>query len=151
MTLENKIAKVTKNDTTFKVTVVNEEHDASQIMADDHEELKAKAARAGDAVTDFASSALDRAETAVKTKARSLYKSRALEPSYAAARKDSADIAHLGPALVTELATVFESTDTMACTHSYPEQVQILTGYKKLLEEQINVIDSRIGFVKRVR
>jgi hypothetical protein len=39
----------------------------------------------------------------------------------------------------------------MVCDHSYPEQVKILTGYKKLLEEQINVIDSRINFVKRLR
>jgi hypothetical protein len=32
----------------------------------------------------------------------------------------------------------------------YSEQVRLLTGYKKLLKEQINVIDSRINMAKRL-
>lgn len=153
MSLENKISRVTRNesiDATSKGVVVSEDQDASQIVTDE-EGLKVKAARTGDAVIDFVDSALDKVENVLRTKAKSLYKSRAFEPGYAGARKDSLDIANLGPERVTELATVFESTDTMVCTHPYPEQVQILTGYKKLLEEQINVIDSRINFAKRIR
>lgn len=132
MSLENKIAKVT-NDNYADAT------------------LKGKAVQAGDAVADFVNSAFDRTEDVVKTKATEFYKSRAFEPEYAAARKDSSDIANLGSERVTSLVTAFENTDTMVCNHSYPKQVQILTGYKKLLEGQINVIDSRIDFVKRVR
>jgi hypothetical protein len=33
----------------------------------------------------------------------------------------------------------------------YERQEKQLTGYKKLLEEQINVIDSRLKMVKRLR
>jgi hypothetical protein len=33
----------------------------------------------------------------------------------------------------------------------YDEQVKLLTGYKKLLEEQINVINSRIDWSKRLK
>lgn len=119
-------------------------------MHNDKEGLKIKAARVGDSVGDLVDSALDRSINAVKSKAKELYKSGALEPGCAAARKDSADIARLGPQ-VTSLAIEFEDSITMVCDHSYPEQVQILTGYKKLLEEQINVIDSRIHLVKRVK
>jgi Na+-transporting methylmalonyl-CoA/oxaloacetate decarboxylase beta subunit len=63
----------------------------------------------------------------------------------------AADIARLGRPLVAALATGFEDTITMVRQHPYDEQEKILTGYKKLMEEQINVINSRIGFVKRVR
>jgi hypothetical protein len=34
---------------------------------------------------------------------------------------------------------------------SYSEQVRLLTGYKKLLKEQISVIDSRINMAKRLK
>jgi hypothetical protein len=33
----------------------------------------------------------------------------------------------------------------------YEEQVNLLIGYKKLIEEQIKVIDSRIGMAKRLK
>jgi hypothetical protein len=33
----------------------------------------------------------------------------------------------------------------------YDEEVKLLTGYKKLLEEQINVINSRIDWSKRLK
>lgn len=58
-------------------------------------------------------------------------------------------IAQLGP-MVTDLATVFEDTITIVRKQPYEEQVKILAGYKKPLEKQINVINSRIQFVKRV-
>jgi hypothetical protein len=33
----------------------------------------------------------------------------------------------------------------------YSEQVNLLKGYKKLLKEQINVVDSRINMAKRIK
>jgi hypothetical protein len=33
----------------------------------------------------------------------------------------------------------------------YGEQQRLLVGYKKLLEEQINVIDARLKMAKRLR
>lgn len=150
---ENKVVKVTRDDstTTYKESAVQVGEDSStHIMTNENKDLKVKALRAGDAVTDLVDSTLDKAINTVKAKANELLKSGALEPGYAAARKDSADIGRLGP-LVTGLATTFEDTITVIRDHPYEEQVQILAGYRKLLEEQINVIDSRIHFVKRVR
>lgn len=153
MSNEKKIVKVTEDDstTTYKESVVEMREDGStHIMTNEDEDLKVKALRAGDAVTDLVDSALDKTIDTVKTKADDLLKSGALKPGYAAERKDSAEIGRLGP-LVTGLAATFEDTITMIRGHPYEEQVPILTGYKKLLEEQINVIDSRMHFVKRVR
>ncbi len=149
VTEEKKVVRVTKDGSTatYKETEVR---GSTHIMTNDNEELKVKALRAGDAVTDLVDSALDKAAGLVKTKADELIKSGALEPGYAAAKKDSADISRLGP-LVTELATIFEDTMTVIQDHAYEEQVRLLTGYKKLIEEQISVVDSRIHFVKRVR
>ncbi len=152
VTTENKIVKVTEDDLapiTYKETSVVVRDEGSQIMMNDEEGLKIKAARAGDALNDLASSAVDKAINAVKSKAKDFYHSGVFEPGYAAERKDSADISRLGP-LVTSLATEFESMETIVSEQSYPEQVRLLTGYKKLLEEQINVIDARAHFVKRL-
>jgi len=151
--VENKIVKIIKDDSTpatpNETSADVREGGPAHIMTNQDEGLKIKAVHAGNAISDFVESTFDKTIKVVKSKANELYKSGALEPGYAAARKDSADIARLGP-LVTGLATEFEQTITMVCEHSYSEQVHILMGYKKLLEEQINVIDSRSHFVKRV-
>lgn len=153
MVAENGTVKVTKDDSfpaIYKETAVEIREDGStHVMTNRDEGLRIKAARAGDAANDLAGSAVDKAINAVKSKAKEFYNSGVFEPGYAAARKDSADIARLGP-LVTRLATEFEGMETIVCEHSHPEQVQLLTGYKKLLEEQINVINSRTQFVKRL-
>lgn len=150
---DEKVVKITKDGstTTYRETAVETSKDGStHIMANDNEDLKTKALRAENAVADLVDSALDKATKTIKTKANELRKSGALEPGYAAARKDSVDIGRLG-SMVTDLAATFEDTITTIRNHPYDEQAQLLTGYKKLLEEQINVIDSRIHFIKRVR
>lgn len=149
MSEEKKVVRVTKDGSmaTYKETEVK---GSTHIMTDDDEDLKIKALRAGDAVTDLVDSALDKAVDAVKTKANELVESGTLDPGYAAAKKDSADIGRLG-SLVTDLAATFEDTMTVIRDHPYDEQVKLLTGYRKLIGEQISVIDSRIHFVKRVR
>jgi hypothetical protein len=149
---QDKIVKVTKNDSTivYKETAVDVKQDTStHVMINQDEDLKSKAERASDAVMDLIDSSIDKAANAVRSKANELRKSGALEPGHFAARQDSADIGRLGP-LVTGLATVFEDTMTMVRQHPYDEQEKILSGYKTLMEEQINVINSRIQFVKRI-
>jgi hypothetical protein len=145
---EKKVVKVVRDGSTatYKETEVK---GSTHIMTNDDEDLKIKALRAGDAVTDLVDSTLDKAADAIKTKANELIKSGALEPGYVAAKKDSEDIGRLG-SLVTDLAATFEDTMTVIREHPYEEQVKLLTGYKKLIEEQISVIDSQIHFVKRV-
>ena len=116
----------------------------------ENEDLKVKAERAGESVTDLVESSIHKGTHFLKAKLKSLHTSGVLDPGYVQAKRDSADIARLGP-LVTGLATAFEDTITAVRKQPYEEQVKMLTGYRKLMEEQINVINSRIGFVKRVR
>ena len=65
--------------------------------------------------------------------------------------KDAHDIQALGTARLEKLTADFENT--MAEIENEPEyrmQEKQLTAYKKLLEEQIEVIDSRLKMVKRI-
>jgi hypothetical protein len=71
-------------------------------------------------------------------------------PSARIAAKDSADIAMLGPS-IEGLARTFEDVMTGIRQESYDEQENLLTGYGKLLQEQISVIDSKIHYVKRLK
>lgn len=66
------------------------------------------------------------------------------------AKRDSQSIQTLG-ANVEKAITVFEDTITHIRKESYDEQANILTGYKKLIEEQINVINARLSMVKKFK
>lgn len=66
------------------------------------------------------------------------------------AKRDSQSISTLG-ANVEKAITVFEDTITNIRKESYDEQARILTGYKKLIEEQINVINARLSMVKKFK
>ena len=66
--------------------------------------------------------------------------------------KSAHDIQALGSTHIEKLATLFE--DTMSKIDQepdYKEQERQLKGYKKLLEEQINVIGSRLEMAKRLK
>lgn len=65
------------------------------------------------------------------------------------ATKDSQDISALGP-MVEELIRHFEDTITEIRKQSYADQTSLLVGYKELLEEQIQVIDAKMHYVKRL-
>lgn len=66
------------------------------------------------------------------------------------AKRDSQSISTLG-ANVEKAITVFEDTITNIRKESYDEQAKILIGYKKLIEEQINVINARLSMVKKFK
>jgi hypothetical protein len=66
------------------------------------------------------------------------------------AKRDSQSIQTLG-ANVEKAITVFEDTITNIRKESYDKQANILTGYKKLIEEQINVINARLSMVKKFK
>lgn len=66
--------------------------------------------------------------------------------------KDAHDIQALDSTHVEKVTTVFE--ETMDEINKEPDragQKKQLIGYKKLLEEQINVIDSCLKMVRRLR
>ena len=115
---------------------------------DGSESLSMKAHQAEESVLDAVDAVGVKVGSFAKKKFGELDKS--LNPSHMSAVQDSRKIEALGP-MVEELARVFEDTTTMIRKVPYEEQVDLLRGYKKLLEEQIKVIDSRINMSKRLK
>ncbi len=115
---------------------------------DGSESLSMKAHQAEESVLDAVDAVGVKVGSFAKKKFGELDKS--LNPSHMSAVQDSRKIEALGP-IVEELARVFEDTTTMIRKVPYEEQVDLLRGYKKLLEEQIKVIDSRINMSKRLK
>ena len=66
------------------------------------------------------------------------------------ARKDAQDIQRLGTN-VEGIVKVFEDIITDIRKQKYNDQEKLLTGYKKLLSEQVNVINSRLGMAKQLK
>jgi hypothetical protein len=115
---------------------------------DDKESLSMKAHQAEESVLDVVDAVGLKVGSFAKKKFGEIEKS--LNPSYMSAVQDSRKIEALGPT-VEELVRVFEDTTTMIRNVPYAEQVDLLIGYKKLIEEQIKVIDSRINMSKRLK
>jgi hypothetical protein len=116
---------------------------------DDEESLSTKAHQAEESVLDVVDAVGAKVGSYAKEKFGDLEKS--LNPNHMSAVEDSRKIEALGPIMVEDLARVFEDTTTIIRKVPYEEQVDLLIGYKKLLEEQIKVIDSRMDMSKRLK
>ncbi|HEY9399248.1 MAG TPA: hypothetical protein VIP29_05060 [Nitrososphaeraceae archaeon] len=66
------------------------------------------------------------------------------------AKRDARDIQALG-SYVENVVKGFEDTMTEIKKRNYADEEKLLKGYKKLLEEQINLIKARIQLVKRLK
>jgi hypothetical protein len=141
-TPEDAIEPVVVEDTT---TITVDKFDA---IGKEEEDLTIKVRNAGDAFYDLVSSAIEKAKNISVKKAKELV-SKDLSPAAITAKKDAQDIATVGES-TESLARTFESLMTEIRKQPYSEQVNLLTGYKKLLNEQINVIDSRIRMTERL-
>ncbi len=65
--------------------------------------------------------------------------------------KDAAEIQMLG-SYIESIITIFEDTmDKITLHPSYDEQHRMLVGFKKILEEEVNVIDARLNMAKRLK
>ena len=120
------------------------------VMTREEEELTVKARRAGYAFQDLLSAVVNKAKAVAKEKTEQLVKTTELGPGAISATKDARDIAGLGPTVV-DLARNFEDIMTDIRKQPYDDQTKLLTGYKKLLQEHINIINSRIRFVERLK
>lgn len=140
-TSENAIEPVVIEDT---ITL-----DKFDVTSKEEEDLTIKVRHAGDAFYDLVSSAIEKAKNISVEKAKELVSSD-LSPAAIASKKDAQDIAALGDS-VESLARTFENLMTEIRKQHYSEQMNLLTGYKKLLNEQINVIDSRIRMTERLK
>lgn len=65
------------------------------------------------------------------------------------AKRDARDIQALGN--VENVVKGFEETMADIKKRNYADEEKLLKGYKKLLEEQINLINARIELVKRLK
>jgi hypothetical protein len=78
-------------------------------------------------------------------------KDKSMQTSGIGPAKDAHNIPALGTTMVEKLTADFENTMAGIENESdYRMQEKRLTAYKKLLEEQMDVIDSRLKMVKRV-
>lgn len=116
--------------------------------ASTHEEesVSNKAREAGRSLKELVYSLGRKTKEVTKEKASEL-KAQSLDIS---ATADARDIRHLG-SNVEKLITVFEDTMTEIRKEPYDEQEKLLLGYKKLLEEQIRVIDARMEMARRLK
>jgi hypothetical protein len=119
------------------------------LMRYEETDLTTRVRNAGDALYDSVHLSMDKAMRKSTEKAREVAK-RDINPAAIAAKKDAQDIAALGDS-VEGLARTFESLITEIRKRPHSQQVNLLTGYKKLLKEQINVVDSRINMAKRLK
>lgn len=119
------------------------------LMRYEETDLTTRVRNAGDALYDSVRHSMDKAMRKFTEKAKEVA-TRDINSAAIAAKKDAQDIAALGDS-VEGLARTFESLMTEIRKRPYSQQVNLLTGYKKLLKEQINVVDSRINMAKRLK
>jgi hypothetical protein len=113
--------------------------------------VPAKAKEVGQSLKEKVKSVGKKTVTKTEEKTKQL-KDKSTQTAGIGPRKDAHDIQALGSTRLEKVATLFE--DTMTEINKEPDregQKKQLTGYKKLLEEQINVIDSCLKMVKRLR
>lgn len=145
---DNAIQHVVEGENTTTNITTTTTANNFHLMTKEEEDLTIKVRNAGDALYYLVLSAIEKAKTISSQKVKELV-TRDLSPAAIAAKKDAHDISTLGES-VEGLARTFESLMTEMRKQPYSEQVHLLTGYRKLLKEQINVIDSRISMVKRL-
>ena len=112
-------------------------------------DLTTRVRNAGDALYDSVHLSMDKAMRKSTEKAKEVA-TRDINLATIAAKKDAQDIDALGDS-VEGLARTFESLITEIRKRPYSQQVNLLTGHKKLLKEQIKVVDSRINMAKRLK
>jgi hypothetical protein len=139
------------NEETIVISPSNTEykiHDQKSSIEEEGEDesISAKAKEAGQSFKDFLVT-LGKKATVITEEKTIETRNESLDIG---AKRDSQAIQTLG-ANVEKAITVFEDTITDLRKESYDEQAQILTGYKKLIQEQINVINARLSMVKRIK
>jgi hypothetical protein len=135
------------NNNTTAVSTGTAINNNFSLNRDEESGITRRVRNAGDVLYDSVLLSIDKARRKSVEKTKEVA-TRDISPAAIAARKDAQDIATLGDS-VEGIARTFENLITEIRKKSYSEQVHLLTGYKKLLKEQINVIDSRVNMAKR--
>lgn len=130
-------------------TFVSNDGEKLTATKEKEDDLGQKTKRAENAFQDLFTTAIDKGKSIASENAKKLAAINFYTITSNAA-KDSADIAALGP-MVEDLARAFEDVMTGIELELYNKQAYLLTGYEKLLQEQISVIDSKMHYVKRLK
>ena len=111
------------------------------------ESITDRVKEAGLSFKEMIASLAEKAKTVTEEKTQEL-KDKSAE-NISPTRRDAHDIQALGTT-VQNVITVFEETMTHIEKQDHDQQEKLLSGYKRLLEEQINVIRSRLNLIKRL-
>jgi hypothetical protein len=136
---EDNVMKVTPSKTEYKTTKM-------QSSTKEEESVSTKTKETGQSFKELVKSFGKKAKTMTEEKTKQLKDKSAQSMD----TSDARDIPAMG-ANVEKVITVFEDTMTAIHKEDYEEQEKLLTGYKKLLEEQINVINARLNMIKRLK
>jgi hypothetical protein len=141
MAEEKTVAVVTPSETYY------DSNAEIQSLKAEEESVSAKAKETGQSLKELVAAMSRKARAAIEEKTKDLDK---VNPSDISAAQDAKAIGALGEH-VELLIRTFEDVMTGIRKEPYDEQARLLNGYKKLLEEQINVINSRIDWSKRLK
>jgi hypothetical protein len=108
-----------------------------------------KVREAGQSLTEMIKALGGKAVTKTEEKTKQL-KDKSIEAINFDAQKNTRDIQALG-IHAEDLVLVYEKIMFEIEREDYKSQEKLLTGYKKLLEEQINVINSKLTLAKRLK
>ena len=149
--IEPTIKRINNNNNTTTTTISGgiATNNNFSLMRYKETDLTTRVRNAGDALYDSVHLSMDKAMRKSTEKATEVA-ARDINLAAIAAKKDAQDIAALGDS-VEGLARTFERLMTEIRKRPYSQQVNLLTGYKKLLKEQNKVVDSRINMAKRLK
>jgi hypothetical protein len=139
--------KRNNNSNATAVSAATATNNNFRLMGDEETDLTTRVRNAGDVLYDSVLLSIDKAKRKSVEKVKEVA-TRDANPAAIAAKKDARDIATLGES-VEGIARTFENLMTEIRKKPYSEQVRLLTGYKKLLKEQINVVDSHTSIWQR--
>ena len=115
----------------------------------EEESISAKAKDAGQSLKALVISLGQKAKSITEEKTTGL-KAQAAQTADLDIKEDARDIQNLGDN-IESIVTVFENIMTDIRKEHYREQERLLVGYKKLLEEQLSVIEARLKMAKRLK
>jgi hypothetical protein len=153
---KKKVIVVTPTSTNTEEKTTTTTTNTTQQPSSSDEEKKqssvpAKAKEVGETLKEKVKSASKKTITKTEEKTKQL-KDKSEQTAGIGQEKNAHDIQALDSTHLEKLATVFEYTMSKIDKEpNYEEQEKQLKGYKKLLEEQINVIDSRLKMAKRLK
>jgi hypothetical protein len=145
---ETKVVNVESSNTGYRENS-DMKYSPSQQEQEEQQSVSTKAKEAGQSFKDMIKSLGRKAIAKTEEKTREL-KDKSAETVGIGPQKDARDIKAL-KTHAENIVMVFEQTMAELGREDYESQERLLTGYKKLLEEQINVINSKLKIAKRLK